>query len=85
VEVPNTARITHVYPDTQAAKAGVQVGDLIVEYNGQQVTSWREFSRFAREGRSTAELTMIVDRNGAQLTFTLKGGTVGIDGVDAVR
>jgi protocatechuate 3,4-dioxygenase beta subunit len=85
VEVPNTARITHVYPDTQAAKAGVQVGDLIVEYNGQQVTSWREFSRFAREGRGTAELTMIVDRNGAQLTFTLKGGTVGIDGVDAVR
>jgi serine protease Do len=85
MQEPNAARITSVYPDSQAAKAGIQIGDLIVEYNGQAVNSWREFGRLARDARSVAELTIVVSRNGAQLTFTLKGGTVGIDGTDAVR
>jgi protocatechuate 3,4-dioxygenase beta subunit len=82
---PNAARITHVYPDSQAAKVGLQVGDLIIEYNGKEITSWSGFSREARSARGAGDLTIIVDRNGASLTFALKGGTVGVEGVDAVR
>jgi protocatechuate 3,4-dioxygenase beta subunit len=81
----NCSRITHVYPDTQAARLGVQVGDLVFEYNGEQVTSWRSFSQAIRKTRSADDVVMLLERNGQILTFQLKGGTVGIEGADGVR
>ncbi len=81
----DTARISRVYPNSQAARAGIQEGDLILEYNGQHVTSWQSFVQAARAAREADDVSMVVSRNGAQLTISLKGGTVGIEGVDAVR
>ncbi|MBK8205642.1 MAG: carboxypeptidase regulatory-like domain-containing protein [Planctomycetes bacterium] len=85
MQEPNCCRVTHVYPNSQAATLGVQVGDLIFEYNGKAIKSWGEFGREARAARNAGDLSMVVDRNGSQLTFYLKGGTVGIEGADAVR
>lgn len=85
LQAPNACRVTHVYPDSQAATLGVQVGDLIIEYNGKAITGWGQFGREARAARSAGDITMVIDRNGAQMTFHLKGGTVGIEGADAVR
>ncbi|MBX3473767.1 MAG: carboxypeptidase regulatory-like domain-containing protein [Planctomycetes bacterium] len=81
----NCSRITHVYPDTQAARLGVQVGDLVYEYNGEAISSWRALSAAIRKTRATDNVAMQVERNGQILTFNLKGGTVGIEGADGVR
>jgi protocatechuate 3,4-dioxygenase beta subunit/LEA14-like dessication related protein len=85
LQKPNCSRITHVYPGTQAAKAGMKVGDLVIEYNGTETTSWRGLSKAIGATKQTDEVTVLVERGGSMLTFTLKGGYVGIEGVDGVR
>lgn len=81
----NASRVTHVYPDTQAAKLGVQVGDLVFEYNGEAIASWRALGQAIRKTKAADDVIMMVERNGQILTFNLKGGTVGIEGADGVR
>jgi protocatechuate 3,4-dioxygenase beta subunit len=85
VQEPNCCRLTHIYPDTQAAAAGLQVGDLVIEYNGEVITSWGGLGRAIRRTRNTDEVVMLVERGGSMLTVNLKGGTVGIEGTDGVR
>ena len=85
LQKPNCCRVTYVYPDTQASKAGLQVGDVIVEYNSQAITSWGGFGQAVRAAKDAAEVTMIVERGGSPITYTFKGGTVGIEGTDGVR
>jgi serine protease Do len=85
LQKPNCCRVTHVYPDTQAAKAGLQVGDLIIEYNSQPITSWGNFGQSVRKTDASSEITMMVERGGSMLTFNIKGGQVGIEGTDGVR
>lgn len=82
---PNCARLTRVYDDSQASRIGLEVGDLVVSYNGESVTGWGDLGRKIRQTQSSDEVTISVERNGVMLTFNLNGGTVGIDGTDAVR
>lgn len=85
MQEPNCCRVTHVYPNSQAATLGVEVGDLITEYNSKAINNWGEFGREVRAARNAGDITMLIERNGARLTMYLKGGTVGIEGADAVR
>jgi protocatechuate 3,4-dioxygenase beta subunit len=85
LQKPNCCRVTYVYPDTQASKAGLQIGDVIVEYNSQTITSWGGFGQAVRATKDLEEVTMVVERGGSPITYTLKGGTVGIEGTDGVR
>lgn len=85
MESPNSARITHVYPDTQASRVGLQTGDLVLEFNNRPITSWAVLSAEIRAARDQSEIQLVVDRGGARLTFIVSGGTVGIEGADAVR
>jgi S1-C subfamily serine protease len=41
--------VTSVEPDSAAAKAGLKVGDVILEYNGQKVEGWEHLKRLVRE------------------------------------
>ncbi|MCB9894149.1 MAG: carboxypeptidase regulatory-like domain-containing protein [Planctomycetes bacterium] len=85
LQKPNSCRLTHVYPDTQASKAGMQVGDLVIEYNGATITSWGGLSKAIAGTKATDDVTVLIERGGSMLTLTLKGGYVGIEGTDAVR
>lgn len=85
VRKPNCARITAVTPGSQAAKIGLQVGDLIVEYNGEKINSFEDVGRVRRKYDASTDVTITVDRNGQLMTFNLKGGQIGIDGESAVR
>lgn len=85
LQKPNCCRITHVYPDTQAARNGLQVGDLIIEYNGQAVTSWGSFGQAVKAAGQAESVTLVIERGGAAMNLTLKGGQVGIEGTDGVR
>lgn len=85
LQKPNCCRLTHIYPDSQAAKLGLQVGDLVIEYNGESISSWGGLGQAIRRTKATDDVIMLVERGGSMLTFNLKGGTVGIEGTDGVR
>jgi membrane-associated protease RseP (regulator of RpoE activity) len=81
----NACRITHIYPDTQAAKQGLQAGDIVIEYNTEQISSWRALGQAIRKTKPADNVIVLVERNGQTLTFQVKGGTLGVEGADAAR
>ena len=63
------AEVTMVEPDSAAAKAGVKVGDVILQYNGQKVEGWEHLRRLIRETPIHREVKIVVWRNGAEQTI----------------
>jgi serine protease Do len=66
--------VTSVTPDSGAAKAGLKVGDVIMEYNGQKVEGWEHLKRLVRETPIHREVKIDVWRNGAAQTLTATVG-----------
>lgn len=62
--------ITSVEPDSPASKAGLQVGDIVQEYNGQRVEGLEQFVRMVRETPAGRQAKMMVSRNGVNQTLT---------------
>jgi S1-C subfamily serine protease len=57
-------KITRVEPNSPAAKAGLEVNDVIVEANGQAVTGTEQLSSAVRKSGSTLTLTVRDSRTG---------------------
>ncbi len=69
------AMVTHVQPDSAAAKAGLQKGDAIMEFDGVRVRSSAELRRLIREtpvGR-TVEMKIFRDGKPQVLSAKLEG------------
>ncbi len=69
------AMVTHVQPDSAAAKAGLQKDDAIMEFDGVRVRSSAELRRLIREtpvGR-TVEMKIIRDGKSQVLSAKLEG------------
>jgi serine protease Do len=64
------AEVTTVYPDTAASKAGLQTGDVVLEYNGQRVEGWQQLQRLVSETPVGREVKIVVWRNGSSQTLT---------------
>jgi serine protease Do len=56
--------ITRVEDNSPAAKAGLKVGDVVLQYNGQRVEGIEQFSRFVRETPPGREVRITVSRDG---------------------
>ena len=67
--------ITSVEPDSPASKAGLAVGDVVQEYNGQRVEGLEQFIRLVRETPGGRQVKMAVSRGGASQTLTATLGT----------
>jgi serine protease Do len=67
---PHGAEVTMVSEGTPAAKAGIHVGDVILEYNGQPVQGKEELQRLVRETPPGHQVKIALWRNGAPLTVT---------------
>ncbi len=61
--------VTSVTAGSPAAKAGVKEGDVILEYNGQDVQGGEQLSRLVRETPLGREVKIGVWRNGAMVTL----------------
>lgn len=59
-------RVTDVFPDGPASKAGIQPGDLVVESDGKPVKAPVDLS-----GEKGQTSKVVVDREGQKLTFTI--------------
>jgi serine protease Do len=71
------AVVKDVQPDTPAAKAGLQAGDVIVRYQGERVEGAAALARMVRETPAGRRVEMEVDRNGSVQTLSTtleKGG-----------
>src|SRR6266852_4894589 len=56
-------------------KAGVKVGDAILEYNGQRVEGLEQFLRFVRETPVGRQVKLLISRNGSTQTLTAAIGS----------
>lgn len=61
--VENGVVINAVRPETPAARAGFQAGDIVVEFDGEAVRSARQFRRLVEETRPGHEVKATVVRN----------------------
>jgi serine protease Do len=64
--------ITRVEDDSPAAKGGLKVGDVVLEYNGQRVESVAQFIRMVHETPAGREVKLAISRSGATQTVALK-------------
>jgi serine protease Do len=64
------AEITGIDKSGPAAKAGVKVGDVVLEYNGQPVQDSEQLQHSVRETLPGREVKLSVWRNGALQTVT---------------
>jgi len=62
--------VTRVEQESPASKAGLNVGDVIVEYNGQGVVGTEQFVRLVLETPVGRQVSMRVMRNGTPETLT---------------
>ncbi len=62
--------VKSVTPDGPAAKAGIQEGDVVLEYNGQRVEGRESLLRMVRETPAGRQVRLEVWRNGASQTLT---------------
>ncbi len=67
--------ITRIEDDSPAAKAGLKVGDVVLEYNGQRVEGMEQFGRLVRETPVGREVKLLINRNGAPQTVQATVGS----------
>jgi serine protease Do len=61
--------VTSVTADSPAAKAGVSIGDVILQFNGQNIEGGEQLSRMVRETPVGRQVHLGVWRNGALQTL----------------
>jgi serine protease Do len=66
------AVVDKVEPDSPAAKAGLEKGDVILEFNGERVWSVAELSRMIRETPPGRSVSLRVSRDGQVRTVSVK-------------
>lgn len=82
---PNCLRVSTVMPKSNAEAAGVKVGDVIVAYANQAVTSIPTLVRLTRECEEHQQVPLKVVRDGKEIELTLKGGVMGLNANPARR
>lgn len=67
--------ITRIEENSPASKAGLRVGDVVLEYNGQRVEGMEQFGRFVRETPVGREVKLLISRDGNQQTLAVTIGS----------
>jgi serine protease Do len=68
---PKGALVAEVNPGTPAEKAGIQRGDIIVEFNGHPIHEMNELPRMVADTAPGTQVTVKVLRDGKEKTFKL--------------
>lgn len=75
---PSTAQegavVTEVVDGAPAAAAGIEAGDVIVEFDGERIRGARQLTRVVRETPADRSVAAIVFRDGARVTVNVTPG-----------
>ncbi len=71
---PGGALVASVTAEGPAAAAGVQVGDIVLSFDGQDVTAMRQLPKLVAGTPIDKEVEIVVQRKGERLTFKVKVG-----------
>ncbi|MBW2289436.1 MAG: DegQ family serine endoprotease [Deltaproteobacteria bacterium] len=70
------ALVSKVAPGGPAAQAGVQHGDVIIEFDGDRVESWNDLPRIVATTPVGKQVELVVTRAGKRMTLTATVGTL---------
>ena len=73
---PEGALINKILPDGPAAKGGLQVGDVIVEFNGQPIDLSLDLPLVVGRTQAESEAELVVFRDGEKVKLTMKIGAL---------
>ena len=71
--------IREVVPKSAAQAAGILAGDEVISINGKKVTEWYKDVEVIRQSQGR-ELSLVLDRNGEQISVTASARLTDIDG-----
>jgi serine protease Do len=66
------AFVASVQPDSPAAKSNIQAGDIIMEFNGKKISSFKDLPKVVAETPVGSEVVVKVWRNGGLNEITVK-------------
>jgi regulator of sigma E protease len=66
-----TPKVGDVMPDTPAARAGIEAGDLVVRIGEREITTWEELAAGIQESGAGKELAMTVRRGEKEIQVTV--------------
>lgn len=73
----DSAKLADVVEDGPAAKAGLKAGDVITEFDGEEVSSADDVRAILRKHKPNDEVDVVVKRGGSSLTMTVTLGKRG--------
>ena len=71
---PRGLVITRVAEDSPAARAGLKVGDVILRFDGEEVTTYRKLQRLISEAAPEQTVRLSLSRNGSEQEVALTLG-----------
>ena len=66
------AFVASVQPNSPAAKSNIQAGDIIVEFNGNKISSFKDLPKVVAETPIGSEVPVNIWRNGGLIKITVK-------------
>jgi serine protease Do len=66
------AFVASVQPSSPAAKSNIQAGDIIVEFNGNKISSFKDLPKVVAETPIGSEVPVSIWRNGGLIEITVK-------------
>lgn len=70
--------VTSIVPNSQAARIGLQRGDIFLEYNGTQIRDVAQAKQLVKDAKPSAAATLKILRANKIQTFNLNSGTIGV-------
>ena len=83
LERPHGALVADVVPDSPAAEADLQQGDVILEFNGEEITRSSDLPPKVGQADVGSEAELTVMRNGERMTLTFTVGELPKEGQQA--
>ena len=74
LDAPNGALVAQVAPDSPAAAAGLEQGDVILSYNGEAVEEVRDLTKMVADTDPGTDAKLMVWRDGREMTLDVEIG-----------
>jgi len=78
-EIYNKPKIIRVVDNSQAQIIGLKKGDIVIEYNKDTIMNSEMLVHLTSQTKAEDNVNMVIQRQGKDVSFSLKGGRLGIE------